>query len=99
MHKCSSCRIASTPSPIVYKFQPWQATPIVMDESLCSGHNKPYNPNEVQLLIALKSSGMPWRLIELEYNRQVPADRQRTASALENKWRQLLSIQIHVPQQ
>ncbi len=67
-----------------------------MDESLCSGHNKPYNPNEVQLLIALKSSGMPWRLIELEYNRQVPADRQRTASALENKWRQLLSIQIHV---
>ncbi|KAL6230749.1 hypothetical protein BDW75DRAFT_221824 [Aspergillus navahoensis] len=62
-----------------------------MDESFTSsGHNKAYTPGEEKLLITLKCSGFPWRIIELEYNRRVPADRQRTASALENKWRQLL---------
>ncbi|KAL4929401.1 uncharacterized protein BDV17DRAFT_261762 [Aspergillus undulatus] len=72
-----------------------------MDESFfSSGHNKSYNSDEEQLLITLKFSGFSWRVIEAEYNRRVPVDRQRTASALENKWRQLSALLcIHIPEQ
>lgn len=54
-----------------------------------SGHNKPYNPSEEQLLIHLKLLNLSWVEIEREYNRQVAESRYRTGSALENKWRQL----------
>lgn len=62
-----------------------------LDESssVASGHNKTYYESEERLLIELKSSGLSWREIELEFNKNVQSDRQRTASALENKWRQL----------
>jgi hypothetical protein len=56
-----------------------------------SGHSKQYRPEEEELIITLKSSGLSWREIEAEYNRQVANDRQRTMSALENKWRQLFN--------
>ncbi|OJJ66303.1 hypothetical protein ASPBRDRAFT_48959 [Aspergillus brasiliensis CBS 101740] len=63
--------------------------PSTDSESLASGHNKQYYPEEEFLLIQLKQSGMSWYQIEDSYNRVVPQDRQRTATALENKWRQL----------
>jgi hypothetical protein len=60
-----------------------------MDDTPAPGHNKQYTDEEEQLLTVLKLSGLSWREIETEYNKSVTADRQRTASALENKWRQL----------
>ncbi|PKX91419.1 uncharacterized protein P174DRAFT_452741 [Aspergillus novofumigatus IBT 16806] len=66
--------------------------------SVASGHNKTYYPSEEQLLIELKSSGLSWKEIEIEYNKNVQEDRQRTASALENKWRQLCrDFQLQLP--
>lgn len=62
-----------------------------MDAPTASGHNKQYHNNEEQLLILLKTSGLSWRQIEIEYNKNVAEDRRRTATALENKWRQLLN--------
>jgi hypothetical protein len=62
-----------------------------MDAPTASGHNKQYHNNEEQLLIFLKTSGLSWRQIEIEYNKNVAEDRRRTATALENKWRQLLN--------
>ncbi|OJZ80190.1 hypothetical protein ASPFODRAFT_53828 [Aspergillus luchuensis CBS 106.47] len=63
--------------------------PSTDSEFFASGHNKQYYPEEELLLIQLKQSGMSWYQIEDAYNRVVQQDRQRTASALENKWRQL----------
>ena len=54
------------------------------------GHNKQYYEEEEQLLIVLKQlGGLSWSEIALRFNESVPEDRHRTASALENKWRQL----------
>lgn len=54
-----------------------------------SGHNKPYDDTEEQLLVTLKGMGLSWHQIAIEFNSRVATDRQRSASALENKWRQL----------
>ncbi|KAE8159250.1 hypothetical protein BDV40DRAFT_273761 [Aspergillus tamarii] len=61
----------------------------ITSQSFASGHNKNYYPEEEQLLIHFKQSGLSWIQVEDIYNRTVSRDRQRTASALENKWRQL----------
>lgn len=54
------------------------------------GHNKQYYEEEENLLIVLKQiEGLSWTEIALRFNERVPDDRHRTASALENKWRQL----------
>ncbi|KAJ5593086.1 hypothetical protein N7537_009990 [Penicillium hordei] len=54
------------------------------------GHNKQYYKEEEQLLIVLKQlGGLSWSEIALRFNESVPEDRHRTASALENKWRQI----------
>ncbi|KAJ6001638.1 hypothetical protein N7522_006865 [Penicillium canescens] len=54
------------------------------------GHNKQYYEEEEHLLISLKQlGGLSWPEIALRFNESVPDDRHRTASALENKWRQL----------
>ncbi|KAJ6024785.1 hypothetical protein N7540_005582 [Penicillium herquei] len=59
-------------------------------EPHASGHNKQYFPEEEELLIALKQLGdLSWPAIAGRFNASVAYDRQRTASALENKWRQL----------
>ncbi|KGO41732.1 hypothetical protein PEXP_089440 [Penicillium expansum] len=59
-----------------------------------SGHNKPYYEEEEQLLISLKQySGLSWAQIASSFNNEVPNDRQRSVSGLENKWRSLQAAQ------
>ncbi|KAJ5882313.1 uncharacterized protein N7529_000985 [Penicillium soppii] len=54
------------------------------------GHNKQYYEEEEDLLIMLKQlGGLSWPEIAHRFNESVTDDRRRTASALENKWRQL----------
>lgn len=55
-----------------------------------SGHNRRYYRDEEYLLVWLMNFNLSWNRIEQIYNQNVPRDRQRTARALENKYRQLL---------
>ncbi|KAJ6142221.1 hypothetical protein N7497_011320 [Penicillium chrysogenum] len=73
----------SPPRPYCHKAAPMAAEPNA------PGHNKQYYEEEEHLLIALKQLGLSWPEIALRFNESVPDDRHRTASALENKWRQL----------
>ncbi|KAL4862073.1 hypothetical protein BDV12DRAFT_203412 [Aspergillus spectabilis] len=58
-------------------------------DSNATGHNKEYYPYEDHILIYLKSLDLSWIHIAEEFNSRVDINRQRTAAALENKWRQL----------
>ncbi|OQE10127.1 hypothetical protein PENFLA_c001G04860 [Penicillium flavigenum] len=70
--------------PYCHKAAPMAAEPNA------PGHNKQYYEEEENLLIVLKQlEGLSWPEIAVRFNESVPADRHRTASALENKWRQL----------
>jgi hypothetical protein len=44
--------------------------------SVASSYNKAYYKSKEQLLIELKSSGLSWREIKLEYNKNVQTDHQ-----------------------
>ena len=57
--------------------------------SQAPGNNKPYTDIEMQVLIYFKNQGLSWNDIATEYNKRVDLDRERTAAALESKWRQL----------
>lgn len=59
------------------------------DASNASGHSKPYTTTEEQILVYFKKQGYTWPQITYEFNQRVDIDRQRTAAALESKWRQL----------
>jgi hypothetical protein len=57
-----------------------------------SGRGKPYLPEEVSLLIQLRSTINNWTHVTTIYNRNVTQDRQRTEVALRTKWRILESV-------
>ena len=52
-----------------------------------SGHNKPYDDTEEQLLVTLKGMGLSWHQIAIEFNSSVDPNQQQSVLALENKWR------------
>ncbi|KAJ5602073.1 hypothetical protein N7510_011607 [Penicillium lagena] len=54
-----------------------------------TGNNKEYFPHEEQILLYFKSCGLSWIHIAKEFNLRVDINRQRTPTALENKWREL----------
>jgi hypothetical protein len=64
---------------------------------LASGSEKPYLPEEEQYLIELKNNHYSWPCIEELFRRFAKPDRQRTRSALENKWRQLKAQKNSLP--
>ena len=57
-----------------------------------SGRGKPYLPEEVSLLIQLRSTINSWTHVTAIYNRNMMQDHQRTEVALRTKWRILESI-------
>ena len=57
--------------------------------SQAPGNNKPYMDIEIRVLVYFKNQGLTWNDIATEYNKRVDLDRERTAAALERKWRQL----------
>lgn len=57
-----------------------------------SGNNRKYTDEERCLLASLKQLRLSWVEIAVQFNSRVSVDRQRTASALENQWREIKKL-------
>lgn len=62
-----------------------------MATSKDSGLGKRYLPHEERRILELRAEGHLWPDIAKQFNEEVDSDRQRTAGALQNKWRSLKS--------